>query len=93
LNLGITMQTISLFQAKTHLSKLIDQIASGQETEIVISRNGKPVARVVPITPTDASRRIGIAKGEFNAPDDIDRHNDEVARLFLREPPADAPPA
>lgn len=86
------MQTISLFQAKTHLSKLIDQIASGQETEIVISRNGKPVARVVPVTPTDPSRRIGIAKGEFNAPDDIDRHNDDVARLFLRAPPADAPP-
>lgn len=87
------MQTVSLFQAKTHLSKLIDQIASGEETEIVISRNGKPVARVVPVAPPDASRRIGIAKGEFTVPDDIDRHNDEVTRLFLGRLPADAPPA
>jgi prevent-host-death family protein len=87
------MQAISLFRAKTHLSKLIDQIASGEETEIVISRNGKPVARIVPVAPLDASRRVGIAKGEFTVPDDIDRHNDGVVRLFLGGPPADAPPA
>lgn len=76
------MQTVSLFDAKTHLSRLIDQIASGTESEIVISRNGKPVARVVPIK-TDTSLRIGLAKGEFEVPDDIDKHNAEVAQLFL----------
>ncbi len=76
------MQTVSLFDAKTHLSRLIDQIASGAETEIMISRNGKPVARLVPIQ-EDASRRIGVARGEFVVPDDIDAHNAEVARLFL----------
>jgi len=76
------MQTVSLFDAKTHLSRLIDQIASGTESEIVISRNGKPVARVVPIH-EDVSRRIGLAKGEFEVPDDIDAHNAEVAELFL----------
>lgn len=76
------MQTVSLFDAKTHLSRLIDQIVSGAENEIVISRNGKPVARVVPIQ-TDASRRVGLARGEFKVPDDLDRHNAEVAALFL----------
>ncbi len=76
------MQTVSLFDAKTHLSRLVDQIASAQEDEIVISRNGKPVARLLPIT-ADASRRIGIARGEFEVPDDIDEHNAEVASLFL----------
>lgn len=76
------MQTVSLFDAKTHLSRLIDQIATGTETEIVISRNGKPVARVVPMQ-ADVSRRIGLAKGEFKVPDDIDAHNAEVAALFL----------
>lgn len=75
------MQTVSLFDAKTHLSRLIDQIASGAEEEIVISRNGKPVARVLPIQ-ADVSRRIGLARGEFEVPDDIDRHNIEVAALF-----------
>lgn len=75
------MQTVSLFDAKTHLSRLIDQIASGAESEIVISRNGKPVARVVPMA-VDVSRRIGLAREEFEVPDDIDRHNAEVAALF-----------
>ncbi|MCX8086009.1 MAG: type II toxin-antitoxin system prevent-host-death family antitoxin [Rhodocyclaceae bacterium] len=75
------MQTVSLFDAKTHLSRLVEQIASGAETEIVISRNGKPVARLLPIQP-DTSRRIGIARGEFEVPDDIDAHNAEVAALF-----------
>jgi prevent-host-death family protein len=75
------MQTISLFDAKTHLSRLIEQIASGAEDEIVISRNGKPVARVLPIQ-GDVSARIGLARGEFEVPDDIDADNAEVARLF-----------
>jgi prevent-host-death family protein len=76
------MQTISLFDAKTHLSRLIDQIATGAESEFVISRNGKPVARVLPIQP-DVSLRIGVAAGEFEVPDDIDAHNAEVATMFL----------
>jgi prevent-host-death family protein len=75
------MQTVSLFDAKTHLSRLVEQIASGQESEIVISRNGKPVARMLPI-PADATRRIGIARGEFEVPDHIDQHNPEVAKLL-----------
>lgn len=75
------MQTVSLFEAKTHLSRLIEQIVSGQESEIIISRNGKPVARVLPIVP-DTSIRIGVAKGEFEVPDDIDAYNDEIAALF-----------
>ena len=76
------MQTVSLFDAKIHLSRLIDQIATGAESEIVISRNGKPVARIVPIR-EDVSRRIGLARGEFEIPDEVDAHNAEVAALFL----------
>ncbi len=76
------MHTVSLFDAKTHLSRLIEQIASGAEDEITITRNGTPVARVLPIG-ADVSRRIGLARGEFEVPDDIDRHNAEVAALFL----------
>jgi prevent-host-death family protein len=76
------MQRVSLFDAKTHLSRLIDQIVTGAESEIVISRNGKPVARMLPIQ-ADVSQRIGVAKGEFEVRDDIDAHNAEVAALFL----------
>jgi prevent-host-death family protein len=77
------MQTVSLFDAKTHLSRLVDRIASGEETEVIISRNGKPVARMVPIAAAeDVSLRIGAARGAFELPDDIDTHNEEVAKLF-----------
>lgn len=87
------MQTVNLFEAKTHLSKLIDQIASGKEKEFVISRNGKPVARVLPIAKVEISRRIGIAKGEFTIPEDIDKSKQEIARLFNGETSDDAPAA
>ena len=76
------MQTVSLFDAKTHLSRLIEQVISGAEDEIVISRNGRPVARLVPMQP-HVSQRVGLARGEFEVPDDIDQHNAEVAALFL----------
>ncbi len=76
------MQTVSVFDAKTHLSRPIEQIVSGAEEKIVISHNGKPVARVAPIQ-TDVSHHAGLARGEFEVPDDIDRHNTEVGALFL----------
>ena len=76
------MQTVSLFNAKTHLSGLIEQIASGAETEITIARHGQPVARLVPVSPADAARRIGIAAGLFEVPDDIDAHNVDILKLM-----------
>lgn len=84
------MQTVNLFHVKTHLSKLVDQIASGEENEFVISRNGKPVARMVPIVQDkDVSRRIGIAQGEFTVPENIDSSNEEVAKLFYQRSDTD----
>ena len=66
------METLSLFNAKTHFSQLIEKIASGAEHEILISRHGVPVARLVPVASIDAAKRIGIAAGLFAVPDDID---------------------
>jgi antitoxin (DNA-binding transcriptional repressor) of toxin-antitoxin stability system len=84
------MQTVNLFHAKTHLSKLVDQIASGEESEFVISRNGKPVVRMVPIIQNkDVSCRIGVAEGEFTVPENIDSSNEEVAKLFYQRSDTD----
>lgn len=77
------MQTVSLFDAKTHLSGLIEQIVSGAETEITIARHGRPVARLVPVPPADTVKRIGIAAGLFEVPDDIDAHNANILRLMV----------
>ncbi|WP_438438982.1 type II toxin-antitoxin system Phd/YefM family antitoxin [Hydrogenophilus thermoluteolus] len=55
----------------------------GEEHEIVIARNGRPVAKLVPIDMASTGKRIGVAKGKFEVPDNIDAHNEEITRLFL----------
>jgi len=76
------MHTVSMFQAKTSLSKLVEAVESGKEREIIISRHGASVAKLVSIAQQPVQRRIGIAKGRFVVPDDIDGANDVVARMF-----------
>lgn len=77
------MLTVNMLDAKSNLSRLVEAVESGAETEIVIARNGKPAARLVPLEPVrDVSKRFGIAKGLYDIPDDIDGCNDEIAKLF-----------
>jgi prevent-host-death family protein len=75
------MRTVNMLDAKTNLSRLVEAVESGDESEILIARNGKPVARLTAVK-RDVSRRIGMAQGVFEAPDDIDLYNDEIAELF-----------
>jgi antitoxin (DNA-binding transcriptional repressor) of toxin-antitoxin stability system len=76
------MHTVSLFETKTHLSRIVESLANGSEKEIIISRHGKPMVRMVAMQPGDVSRRIGSAKGQFRVPDDIDAANHDIANLF-----------
>jgi antitoxin (DNA-binding transcriptional repressor) of toxin-antitoxin stability system len=76
------MHPVNMLQAKSSLSRLVEAIEQGQEREIIIARNGRPAARLVAIEAAEPSARIGVAKGVFEVPDDIDAHNEEVARLF-----------
>jgi prevent-host-death family protein len=57
------MTKVNMLEAKTNLSRLVEAVESGRESEIVIARNGKPVARLVPIDQTD--RKLGLAEGLF----------------------------
>lgn len=76
------MKHVNMHEAKTQLSKLVEAIESGGESEIVIARNGKPAARLVPVLPRGHVVKLGLAKGKFVVPDDIDRDNDEIAAMF-----------
>ncbi|MQM30326.1 MAG: prevent-host-death protein [Candidatus Accumulibacter phosphatis] len=78
------MQTVNMLEAKSNLSRLVEAIEQGKEREIVIARNGRPAARLLPIAEQPPERRIGVAKGAFDVPDNIDASNEEVARLFLQ---------
>ena len=76
------MQAVNMLQAKSNLSRLVDALEQGTEREIVIARNGKPAARLVPLQASLSGSRLGVAKGAFAVPDDIDQHNAEVAERF-----------
>lgn len=76
------MLSVNMLQAKSSLSRLVEAIEGGKEQEIIIARNGKPAAKLVPIDVNTAGKRLGVAKGMFEVPDNIDRHNSEVAALF-----------
>ena len=54
------MDTINLFDAKNRLSALVDQVEDGHE--VTITRRGKPVARLVPISPSSDKGRDAVAK-------------------------------
>jgi len=77
-----SMHTVSLFDAKTHLSRIVEDLLSGKEDSVVISRRGKPVALVTPAKERETSRRIGLAKGRFEVPDNIDSMNPAIAAIF-----------
>lgn len=77
------MPTVNMHEAATNLSKLVEAVETGAETEVIIARNGRPIARLVPIAPKQGHRhRIGIARGLFIAPEPIDGDNAIIEALF-----------
>lgn len=77
------MHTVNMHEAKSSLSRLVERLEQGKEAEIIIARNGRPAARLVPIQVIPNEQRIGVAKGRFKVPDNIDVDNDKVSSLFL----------
>ena len=74
------MTTLNIHAAKTHLSRLIEDVAGGEE--VVIAKAGKPVARLVPIGKT-GKRTLGVLKGRLRVPRHFDAAlPDEVMAAF-----------
>lgn len=81
------MKTVNIHEAKTHLSRLIDEASKGKP--FIIARAGKPIVKVIAIdAPTGRQvRRLGFLKDEFLVPDDFDQMGQaEIATLFTGEP-------
>jgi len=76
------MTTVNMLEAKNNLSKLVAAVETGGEAEIIIARNGRPAAKLVPLTPPKKPALLGIAEGEFVVPESIDDDNEEIAKLF-----------
>jgi prevent-host-death family protein len=66
----VVRETVTLYQAKTHLSRLVDRAAAGEE--IVIAKSGRPRARLVPLEDTRALRVPGKGKGRWRLRRDFD---------------------
>jgi len=62
--------TINVYQAKTQLSRLLDRAAAGEE--IVITRHGRPVARLGPVRETRQARKLGSMRGRIRMRKDFD---------------------
>ncbi len=77
------MHTVNIHEAKTHLSRLIEQAAGGEP--FVIAKAGKPLVKVTALaTPESGERkRLGFLSGQITTPDDFDRMgSDAIERMF-----------
>ena len=75
------MQHVSVHEAKTHLSRLLRQAAAGED--VVITRSGRPVVRLVPVEGEEGRPAFGVDAGRFVVPDDFDAPLDEsLLRAF-----------
>lgn len=79
------MPVINMLEAKSSLSRLVEAVENGTESEIIIARNGKPAAKIVPLDVKPAAdKRLGLLAGKFPvlSQEDFDADADEIATLF-----------
>jgi prevent-host-death family protein len=74
------MKQVNVHEAKTRLSRLLQEVEDGEE--IVIARNGKPVARLVRHQPAREPRKPGSAKGKIWIAPDFDARDEQIERDF-----------
>jgi prevent-host-death family protein len=77
------MRTVNIHEAKTQLSRLVDQAAKGEP--FVIAKAGKPMVKVMPLSAPEAGKlkRLGFLAGQIAVPEDFDRMGStEIEQLF-----------
>lgn len=79
---GEDLDKVNMHEAKTHLSKLVERVEGGEE--IVISRAGKPAAKLVPFPTKLGQRELGGWEGEFwmASEEEMAKVDEEIARTF-----------
>ena len=77
------MHTVNIHEAKTNLSRLVDQASKGDS--FIIAKSGKPLVKVTRLDAPAATevRRLGFLAGHLSVPDDFDQMGrDEIAEIF-----------
>ncbi|RXT55864.1 prevent-host-death protein [Bosea sp. Tri-44] len=72
------MKTVNIHEAKTNLSRLVEQVSKGES--VVIAKAGKPMVKLVPLDEAErrVAKRIGFMDGEIQVPDDFDTMGADV---------------
>lgn len=74
------MKTVNMHEAKTHLSKLVDDAVNGEP--FIIAKAGKKLVKVT-VLDADTPKRTGFLKGKIDIPEDFDTmFSDEIADMF-----------
>lgn len=76
-------ESVNIYQAKTEFSRLIARVEGGER--IVISRSGRPVARLVPFSPERSTRHPGAWKGRVAIAPDFDAFSADDAAAWFDE--------
>jgi len=74
------MKVINVQEAKTHLSRLMDAAAAGEE--IIMGKHGKPMARLSSFKALSQPRRLGGREGEIRIAEDFDEEDPRINALF-----------
>jgi prevent-host-death family protein len=77
------MKTVNIHEAKTHLSRLVEEASKGDS--FIIAKAGKPLVKVTTLSsPTGAEvKRLGFMAGQISVPDDLDHMGrEEIERIF-----------
>ncbi len=74
------MKNANIHEAKTHLSKLIESVLAGED--VIISKAGKPLVRLIPYQGATQPRTPGIWKGRIKIASDFDSESDEINAMF-----------
>ena len=70
---------VNIHEAKTHLSRLVEDVANGNE--VLIAKGGRAMARLVPLGRDDSPRRAGLLKGKLRIAEEFDRSFEAVTPL------------
>jgi prevent-host-death family protein len=67
---------VNIHEAKTHLSRLIEEVAAG--AEIIIAKAGKPVARLAPVVTPVRKKQLGLLQGKIKVAEDFNAPLDDI---------------
>ncbi len=74
------MKVVNVQEAKTHLSRLIDEAAKGQE--FILGKHGKPLAKITAYAPRKEPRPLGGHEGRITVAEDFDEEDPRINRIF-----------